>query len=183
MEHWKPVVGFEKLYEVSDLGNFRSQPHEVTMACGGGKKTYRAIRGGNPVIPYPKGFYLYVSLRVKGNHIKCLGSHTIVCQAFHGDKPTRKHMCNHINGKKHDNRADNLEWVTAQENVLHAVHVLKTHPMGAKNANSKLTPERVVALRDAYASGLPYASMARALGVSRAAAGAAIHRKTWKHIA
>lgn len=47
-------------------------------------------------------------------------THTLVCTAFHGERPTG-YMCNHKNGRKHDNRPINLEWVTPSRNSIHAV--------------------------------------------------------------
>lgn len=182
MEVWKDIVGFEGHYQVSSEGRFRSIAREVTMACGHGKLRYQTIRGGNCVTPYAKGCYLYVSLRVRGNNVKCLGAHAVVCRMFHGDKPTAKHVCNHKNGNKHDNRSDNLEWATARENVLHARHVLGTHPFGSRNGNSKLTESRVKELRKARSAGATYDSLAIACGVSKQTIFAAVNGKTWKHV-
>lgn len=44
----------------------------------------------------------------------------------------------HINGIKRDNRADNLEVVTAKENANNEI----TKPYGAKNPNTKITEEQ-----------------------------------------
>ena len=44
--------------------------------------------------------------------------HRIVATAFHGEAPTKQHVVDHIDTNKHNNRPENLRWVTRLENVL-----------------------------------------------------------------
>lgn len=44
--------------------------------------------------------------------------HIIVATAFHGQKPTKEYVVDHIDTNRRNNRADNLRWVTRLENAL-----------------------------------------------------------------
>jgi hypothetical protein len=65
------------------------------------------------VVGYPR-----VSLYVSGEQIQA-NVHVLVLEAFAGPRPDGM-VANHKNCIKTDNRAENLEWVTQSENVLHA---------------------------------------------------------------
>ena len=93
--------GFEGLYLVSNIGRIESI------------RAKRLLK-----MPPPVRGYLRVTLH--NNKVKYqIGIARLVALAF-VPNPDNKHQVNHINGIKHDNRADNLEWVTASENSLHA---------------------------------------------------------------
>ena len=69
--------------------------------------------------------------------------HKIVA-VFHIPNPNNYSLINHINGNKKDNRVENLEWITAQNNILHAFRT------GLKKAtNAKLSDEQVREIRAA----------------------------------
>jgi hypothetical protein len=44
--------------------------------------------------------------------------HRIVATAFHGEQPSEKHVIDHIDTNRRNNRAENLRWVTRLDNVL-----------------------------------------------------------------
>lgn len=66
--------------------------------------------------------YINVGLNRNNKHF-VLPLHRLVAMAF-VPNPDNKPEVNHINGVKHDNRADNLEWVTHSENIKHSYTTL-----------------------------------------------------------
>lgn len=44
--------------------------------------------------------------------------HRIVATAFHGEAPSSQHVVDHIDTNRHNNRPDNLRWLTKLENIL-----------------------------------------------------------------
>lgn len=107
-QEWKPVVGFENFYEVSNLGNIR-------------RKASGRLRHIDHAQTYPT-----VLLSVNGKH-KTLRVHRLVAMAFLPLVDGKPHI-NHKNGNKHDNRVENLEWVSQAENNLHAYRILHRRP-------------------------------------------------------
>lgn len=120
-EIWKPVVGYEGLYEVSNLGNVRSidrikhvvQPH----------REYDVLIKGKLIVPQPRQHgYLAVWLYGHGGNAKKNGKqlsvHRIVAEAFIPN-PVGYTEVNHIDECKTNNRVDNLEWCTHKQNSVH----------------------------------------------------------------
>lgn len=44
--------------------------------------------------------------------------HRIIATAFHGEPATKEHVVDHIDTNRHNNRPENLRWVTRLENIL-----------------------------------------------------------------
>ena len=105
-EIWRDVVGYEGLYQVSNLGRVYS------------------VRSGK-VLKFNKKpcGYNYVQLSV---HDKRVGYrvHRLVAQAFIPNTENKPEV-NHINGIKTDNRVENLEWCTRSENEQHKFKTLE----------------------------------------------------------
>lgn len=109
MTEWKPVPGYEGIYEASSDGEIRSLDRLDSI----GRRRQGKIRKQFPV----QGGYLQVRLN-KDGVTKGIGVHRLVALAFR-DNPEGKPQVNHINRDVTDNRIENLEWCTSQENHRH----------------------------------------------------------------
>lgn len=112
-EIWKDVVGFEGLYQVSNLGRVYALPKEWTT----GRNT---LRGHDGIImlcnPSNRG-YKCATLRIDGK-LKVKEVHQLVAEAFLNHKPNgHKIVIDHINNNPLDNRVENLQIVTNRFNV------------------------------------------------------------------
>jgi hypothetical protein len=127
-EIWKEIEGYEGKYLVSSFGRVKSMPNKV----------WNSERILKPL----KQTYSFIDLCVDSK-VKKFTIHRLVAKAFienHLDKPE----VNHINGNKHDNRVENLEWVTKSENQKHAIMSGLRHTRGEKNSQCKLSEEKVI---------------------------------------
>lgn len=123
-ETWKAVVGYEGLYEVSDLGRVRS----VTRVVGRKGKGDLPIAGREMRLQLTPRGYLRVQLGRDGGHENHL-VHTLVAEAFLGPAPSTVHEINHKFGIKTDNRVTEIEWVTPQQNQSHAYRSRLRRPL------------------------------------------------------
>ena len=142
MENWKPVVGYESRYEVSDKGRVKSLA----------KRTGNYFRDASVILKPNnlKSGYKQVCLYDENGGKTFPYIHRLVALAFI-ENPESKPEVNHKNGNKGDNSVENLEWVNASENQKHAYkHLGKKahgHPIGWVSVRRKLTDEQVESIR------------------------------------
>jgi len=74
----------------------------------------------------------YTRVKIKGVSIAV---HRLAAEAFNLQRCTGQDMVNHKNGCKTDNRIDNLEWVTAKQNVQHAIETGLRLPHGSRKVH------------------------------------------------
>jgi len=130
MEEWRAIPGYEGFYEASELGAIRSVDRTINHSRGGDLKCFRKGRILSPTLNKRNG-YLCVNLCLKGV-TKTRRVNRLICLAFHLN-PDNKPYVNHKDGDKTNNAKDNLEWSTAQENVLHAIEYGFSNPSAIKH--------------------------------------------------
>lgn len=123
-ESWRDILGYEGLYQVSNLGRIKTVAHWQTYSNG--DKHFYKERIRVPGIG-PTG-YLSIRLGRKG---RIAGVHRFVAETFIPRVPGKNDV-NHIDGNKANNRVDNLEWVSRKENMRHCREVLKKESGKAK---------------------------------------------------
>lgn len=130
-EEWRPVVGFEGFYEVSNLGRVKR-----IKACNA-SPTERILK-----LDDDRSGYLTAALYRDGVKTR-VKAHILIARAFVGGYRPGLQV-NHLNGVKRDNRSENLEWVTGSENQRHAVRI-GLSPQGLTHFRAKYLPLEVVA--------------------------------------
>ena len=101
-EVWNPVVGYEGLYEVSNLGRVRGLQRGKILK-------QRTDKDG----------YMRVTLFKEGKR-KDKRAHRVVIQAFVGEHPEGMET-RHLDGDRTNNNINNLQWGTSSENTMDTV--------------------------------------------------------------
>lgn len=116
-EQWLDVVGFEKSYEVSNLGRVRSKDRSWMQRSRLGNMYEHCVKG-RVLRPGPSN-YGHLSVVLGRGNTRMV--HTLVLEAFVGPRPSPKHDARHLDGNPKDNRLSNLSWGTRSENIRDAV--------------------------------------------------------------
>ena len=142
IEEWRPVVGYENLYEVSDWGNVRSLDRIIEQRGKNGKTFKRRFKG--IILKKTLNSYGYhvVSLSDENHESKEGKVHRLVAEAFIPNPENKKevgHLKTLPNGieDKTANEAWNLAWMTREENSNYGTlpERLSEGKMGDKNPN------------------------------------------------
>ncbi len=166
-EQWRPVIGYEGLYEVSDLGRVKN------IAAGQGRQPGKVLKAS----PHKQGYRL-VGLNQSGKR-QTFKVHVLVARAFLGPCPTGMEV-NHKDGLKHRNDLTNLEYLTPKQNTEHAITVLyRPNVSGEKHGRAKITWDDVDAIRSANANGGSLGQLAKQYNMSKTNVSRIVKHKIW----
>jgi hypothetical protein len=169
---WRPIPSCPD-YEISEYGDIRR------VVDAKGFKAGRIVRGR---IRKGKG-YQQAKLVTKTGKQKEFFVHRLVAEAFIGPCPSDKNQIAHFDGNRLNNHWSNLRWATPKENgedsTRHQSH------WGERGGRPRLTTTKVSEARSRYRGkhgGVSQLALAREFGVSRSAMGAALTKKSWRHV-
>lgn len=168
---WRPIEGYEGLYEASSLGQIRR------IAPG------RRTRPGYILAPgIPKKGYKIVKLYrgTTKEEARSFTVHGLIAAAFLGSRPPGFEV-NHIDLNKMNNVASNLEYTTRLDNARHA-KVGGRYRSGSRVTGSKLDDDDVRAIRALRTCGWTYDMLGEAFGVSHGTIGPILKRTWWKDV-
>lgn len=185
MEEWKPVIGYETTHEVSSLGRVRGIFREISFDTKWGRTGRGWVRVPERLLkPYEMNAgYLVVNLSNAGKYKNHL-VHRLVCAAFHAN-PTMLRQVNHKNGKKKDNRSENLEWCSCSANITHAYRIglrKPTRPQPPNDGQPKLTPHLVKIIRAMSREGRSQLYLSKLFRVSNTTIHLLLTGRTWSNV-
>jgi hypothetical protein len=128
METWKSISGYERYYEISNIGRVKGIERFIKHSSGGLlKKNVKYLKSSSNGTGYMRVMLSKDGLR-KEYYV-----HRLIMEAFVGK--SNLHI-NHINSIRDDNRLDNLEYVTVRENQ-HKRNLNRTLPLGVQKVRGR----------------------------------------------
>ena len=161
-ERWLPVVGYEKLYEVSDQGRVKRTGRGAGARVGRILGAWRAQSGR-----------LWVGLWLDGRQ-KTHQTSRLVASAFLCPV-TAKDDVHHVDDDPANNLPSNLRVMPHSGHTSH-------HHRGERARLAKLTVDKVRAIKKQLAQGQLQCKIASAYSVSRSAISLIKVGRTWKHV-
>lgn len=163
-ERWL-TISFAPDYAVSDHGRVKRIAAEPAHRSGRLLKPKIRTDGYPEVTLYVKGAPLFFRV------------HQLVCRIFHGERPKGKDEVGHIDGSRSNAHADNLRWVTKEENYADR-NEHGTHNDGERNGAAKLDILKLQAVH-ILSERMPSRKVAAVLGMSKSQIGNILRGEAW----
>lgn len=123
MEIWKDIIGFEDLYQVSNLGRVRSKNRIVNCSDKFGNTNTRIVKG-RILKPGYIGKTDHQTITLSNVRAFTFPLHRLVAQAFIPN-PDNLPCVNHIDEDPTNNNVENLEWCSYQYNNTYGDCIVK----------------------------------------------------------
>lgn len=176
-EEWRSILGFEGLYEVSNLGNARSVDCvRQRRARWGGFETL-SFKGKSIALCPHSGGYLMLHLYRDGERTP-VTLHRAVMEAFVGPRPAGMEIL-HADDNKTNCQLSNLSYGTKAKNEADKVARGRSLK-GDRSGNAKLTPKEVISIRERR--GELQDNLAAEYGCTVSNISAIQLRKSWDHV-
>src|SRR6266576_4779088 len=173
-ERWLPVVGYEGLYEVSEMGFVR----RLVFINGNSHRPYLQPR----LLKRNKLNTGYLSVDLCKDNLVTKGPiHRLVLLAFVGPCPEGM-VAAHANGKRDDPRLENLRWATWHDNEMDK-RIHGTDPRGERNPAATFTDEQVLEIRRKRHAGARVGQLAREYGTTPTTMSEICLQRSWPDLA
>lgn len=154
-EVWKPITGYEDLYQISNLGRVKRNAREWRSGKNG--CTYKKLE--ESIVTQRTLTYGYnICTLCKDGVKKSYRVHRLVAFEF-CDGYKDGLVVNHKDGNKSNNISTNLEWITSKENAQHSVNVLNNHYY------HKYSKKEIQIMENMFADGMRPVEIAKELNV------------------
>ena len=152
-------------YYVTDDGRVWSDKSKKFMAQSDDKNGYKKVALRSLDLP-PKKCHLY-------------SVHRLIMENFFPFEGMENFQVNHIDGNKANNRLENLEWVSCQENIQHAI---VTGLRAKINGAAKLNSAQVIEIYRRAKQGERNIDLGKEFGVHPDTIGKIRNKQIWKEI-
>lgn len=178
-EEWRPVIGFERSYMVSNIGRVKGLRRLVK--CQQSYTGLRMVKGKIKSQRITQYGYVHVFIQGILDGVKFrqnISVHRLVAKAFIPN-PENKPTVNHKNGDKTDNNVENLEWATHSEQQIHSRLNDLSPSIGQTHHKSKLSDVQVLEIINSTLSNQKLSSI---YNVNHRTISVIKTGKAWKHL-